>query len=154
MTYGRWPNFKSGLLVNPRTHINPQSLTPTQKMVLARNRIWGNYVGGNMRSGYKELKKPWSGQAKAANYEMGELKLVYPFIDDWEKHNNTKMKYEARKNRIFMRGIKIGNRKTTDQSQTMSIFEKAKRDERKLVKLQEKEKKEAEAKEKEAQAAV
>ena len=127
MTYSRWPVFRSGLNVSARTHLNPASLTPTQKMELARNRIWGNYVGGNARSGYKELKKPWVGRAKAAYYEFANLKLIYPFIDRWEDHNIKKMKYEERKNRIFMRGIKIGAKHGSSASKGMSLFEQAKK---------------------------
>ena len=57
MVFLRLPTFK--------TAINPSNLhrfnqngdyTPLQKMILTRNRIWGNIIGGNHRSGYKELK--------------------------------------------------------------------------------------------------
>ena len=68
MTYNRWPVFRTGYNASPRTFINPAALTPTQKMELARNRIWGNYVGGNGRSGYKELKKNWVGRSRAVYY--------------------------------------------------------------------------------------
>ena len=53
MTYNRWPSFKTGYNVCKSTFIDPANLTPTQKMELARNRIWGNYVGGNYRSGFR-----------------------------------------------------------------------------------------------------
>ena len=81
-------------------------------MELARNRVWGNYVGGNARSGYKELKAPWRGRAKSMYYEMHSLKMVYPWIDSWDKWNAKKVKFEERKQRIFMRGIKIGAKKS------------------------------------------
>ena len=54
-------------------------------MELARNRIWGNYVGGNYASGYKELKKLSAGRAKEHYYEHHDLKMIYPFIDKWEE---------------------------------------------------------------------
>ncbi len=123
MTYGRWPVFRTGLNASRRTHINPQALSPTQKMELARNRIWGNYVGGNSRSGFKEMKKLWVGRAKSEYYEFADLKMVYPFVDEWEDHNKKKMKYEERKTRIFMRGIKIGAKRGADSNKGMSMFE-------------------------------
>ena len=116
MTYGRFPSFKTGFNATRRTHINPDALTPTQKMELARNRVWGNYVGGNARSGYKELKAPWRGKAKGQYYEFHDLKMMYPFISTWEDQNKKKMKYEERKNRIFMRGIKVGVRRGGNSS--------------------------------------
>ena len=129
MTYSRWPIFRTGLNASARTHLNPLALSPTQKMELARNRIWGNYVGGNARSGYKEMKKPWVGAAKAAYYEFADLKMIYPFIDKWEEHNHKKMKYEDRKNRIFMRGIKIGAKRGGDSKSGMSMFSQGKAEE-------------------------
>ena len=92
-------------------------------MELARNRVWGNYVGGNARSGYKELKAPWRGRAKSMYYEMHSLKMVYPWIDSWDKWNAKKVKFEERKQRIFMRGIKIGAKRGGDSKSGMSLFE-------------------------------
>ena len=31
--------------------------------MLTRNRVWGNIVGGGVRSGYKELKAPLKGKS-------------------------------------------------------------------------------------------
>jgi len=57
MVYVRFPWLRTGMYPTQRTAFNPANLTPMQKMWLAKNRIWGNMIGGNMRSGYKELKK-------------------------------------------------------------------------------------------------
>ena len=84
MVYVRIPQLKTGFSANARTLLNPANLTPTQKMMLSRNRIWGHMVGGGYRSGFKELKKPWSGAQAAQYYEFANLKWIYPFIDDWE----------------------------------------------------------------------
>ena len=125
MTYSKWPIFRTGLNASPRTFIDPKALTATQKMELARNRIWGNYVGGNGRSGYKELKRTWTGRARSTYYQFHNLKMIYPFISSWESQNKTKEKYEERKNRIFMRGIKIGAKRGGDSKMGMSMFEQA-----------------------------
>ena len=95
-------------------------------MMMTRNRIWGNMVGQGVRSGFKELKKPWSGQEDAAYYEYARLKQIYPFIDDWGKQNRLKIKYEEKKQRIFMRGVKIGTKRTTS-TKGMGIFEMSKK---------------------------
>ena len=108
MPWNRFLSFKTGVKHSLKTHINPEALTPTQKMDLARNRIWGNVTGGNLRSGYKELKCEWRGREKSRYYEHAHLNLLYPFFDKWEEHNFKKIKYEDRKQRIYMRGIKIG----------------------------------------------
>jgi Mitochondrial ribosomal subunit S27 len=94
--------------------------------MLARNRIWGNIIGGSVRSGYKELAKPMKGPAVYSWYSQSNLKDIYPFIKDWEKINTTKQKYEERKLRIFMRGIKIGTRKEGKMKESMDIFAQAK----------------------------
>ena len=126
MVFVRWPRLKTGHNVNPTTMINPVALTPSQKMLMTRNRIWGNKVGEGYRSGYKELKQEWDGAESARYYEHARLKMVYPFVDDWGKQNRLKIKYEEKKQRIFMRGVKIGT-KRTQSTKGMGIFEMSKK---------------------------
>ena len=92
-------------------------------MFLTKNRIWGNMIGGNCRSGYKELKKAFSGETRADYYNDSQLKMIYPFISDWEKVNKLKEKYEERKGRIYMRGIKIGSKRVGNAQKGMAMFE-------------------------------
>ncbi|CDW91321.1 UNKNOWN [Stylonychia lemnae] len=92
-------------------------------MLLTRNRIWGNIIGGNERSGYKELKKALIGPARLNWYKFHELNLIYPFTKEWDKRNELKEKHQERRMRIFMRGVKIGSKKGGTQITTMSIFE-------------------------------
>ena len=66
-------------------------------MWLTRNRIWGNMIGANSRSGYKELKKAVSGPSRGAYYEFHDLKTIYPWIKDYAKINTRKLKYEGRR---------------------------------------------------------
>ena len=40
--------------------------------------------------------------------------MIYPFLENWEEQNKKKLKYEERKNRIFMRGIKIGVKRSSN----------------------------------------
>jgi hypothetical protein len=93
-------------------------------MMLSRNRIWGNVIGGNHRSGYKELKKPLKGPSMKVYYDQSNAKLMYPFIANWGKRNDLKEKYQDRKLRIFMRGMKIGQQKGKGKAMdAMSVFE-------------------------------
>jgi hypothetical protein len=93
--------------------------------MLSRNRIWGNIVGGNVRSGWKELKKPMLGRFVMTQYEQGRLSMMFPFLANWDKRNSLKEKYQQRKLRIFMRGMKIGQQKGKGMSMdAMSVFSK------------------------------
>ena len=91
--------------------------------MLTRNRIWGNVVGGNTRSGFKELKAPLKGPRSVNLYEFALLKDHFPFLKDWSKENLLKEKYSSRKMRIFMRGMKIGQQKGKGQMAAMSVFD-------------------------------
>ena len=51
------------------------------------------------------------GPAKANYYKFHDLRMIFPYITDWDDRNLKKEKYQQRKMRIFMRGVKIGNRK-------------------------------------------
>ncbi len=51
MVQSRLTQFKTGSLFNPRSFINIHSLTPLQKMMLVRCRVWGNTIGDNYKSG-------------------------------------------------------------------------------------------------------
>ena len=70
MVFIRVPTFKTGIAPSMKHTFNQLgNYTPTQKLTLTRNRIWGNIIGGNVRSGYKELKKPTTGHVKATYYD-------------------------------------------------------------------------------------
>ena len=109
MVYIRVPTFKTAITPNMK-HTFDQSgnFTPTQKMMLTRNRIWCNIVGGGERSGFKELKRPLRGKYMMTQYEQADLFMMNPFLKHWAKTNDNKEKYQERKLRIFMRGMKIG----------------------------------------------
>jgi len=95
--------------------------------MLTRNRVWGNIVGGGVRSGYKELKAPLKGPAMCTWHEHADAARIYPFIKQWEKLNKRKETYQNRKLRIFMRGMKIGQKKGTMKSEAMGMFDKVKK---------------------------
>ena len=127
MVYIRVPTWKTG--INPSLkHGFDQAgkFTPSQKMQLTRNRIWGNIIGGNERSGFSELKKKQLGPYLKTRYEFSQLQMIYPFVREWDSRNKLKEKYQDRKFRIFMRGIKIGQNKGGGKaSEGMAVFEMA-----------------------------
>ena len=73
--------------------------------------------------GYKELKAQLQGPARAQYYKFHDLRFMYPFIKNWEGINDKKMKFQERRQRIFMRGVKIGVKKGGSSNFGMSVFE-------------------------------
>ena len=76
----RFPWAGSGIAPTLKRAWDINNMTHHQKMWLARNRIWGNMIGGNARSGYKEMKKAISGPSRAAVGEHFDLKSINPFF--------------------------------------------------------------------------
>ena len=73
--------------------------------------------------GYKELKEQLQGNARAQYYKFHDLRMIYPFVNNWEAINDKKMKFQERRQRIFMRGVKIGAKKGGGSNFGMSVFE-------------------------------
>lgn len=49
--------------------------------------------------------------------------MIFPFVNEYEKIDLKKTKYQERKMRIFMRGVKIGKKQGGTSSISMSVFE-------------------------------
>lgn len=73
--------------------------------------------------GFKELKKALIGPARAQYYKFHDLRMMYPFVSEWEKIDDKKSKYQDRKMRIFMRGVKVGRKQGGSQTISMQLFE-------------------------------
>ena len=127
MVFIRMPTWKTAISPSAKHRFDQNgNFTPLQKMMLSRNRIWGNVVGGNERSGYKELKRPLRGPSAALRYQYAKYDQLNPFVRDWGVTNKKKEKYQERKLRIFMRGMKIGQQKGKGMiMDQMSLFEMA-----------------------------
>ena len=74
-------------------------------------------------SGYKELKRGVIGPSRAEYYKFSNARMLFPFINDWERINSRKIKYEERRMRIFMRGVKIGAKRQGNADKGMTVFE-------------------------------
>ena len=49
--------------------------------------------------------------------------MMFPFVKNWDNINDKKMKFQERRQRIFMRGVKIGVKKGSGSTFGMSVFE-------------------------------
>ena len=49
--------------------------------------------------------------------------MVYPFVKNWDDINDKKIKFQERRQRIFMRGVKIGAKKGGPAMFAMQVFE-------------------------------
>ena len=49
--------------------------------------------------------------------------MMYPFVKNWDDINDKKIKFQERRQRIFMRGVKIGAKKGGGSMFGMSVFE-------------------------------
>jgi hypothetical protein len=69
------------------------------------------------------LKEQLQGPARSQYYKFHDLRFMYPFIKNWEAINDKKIKFQERRQRIFMRGVKIGAKKGGGGMFGMSVFE-------------------------------
>ena len=124
-------NFKTGKKFNPRSEYNLNNLTPTQKMNLTYCRIWGTQIGDNIRSGNKIIKnQKYIGNE---NVFTGAIPRDHqPWLEDHYVENIKIEQNADRRERILMRGVKIGQRKGGDTTGKFSIFN-TKKDTNKMI---------------------
>ena len=120
MVYIRYPNFKSGIRPSQATTFNFKNMSPTDKLTLARNRIWGNNMGSAYKTGGRIIRKPWN-TFRMVPYQFGRYEMIFPGLKNHNKQNYEIEKFEYRRMRILMRGIKTQKGKKMDES-TMAIF--------------------------------
>lgn len=122
MVQAKLTNFKTGTIPSPRRLFNMTKLTPTQQLQLVYCRIWGTTIPDNFRSGMKYFRKNIL-HGKAGEYENAVTTDLFPELDDHDEVYEDKLKAEHRRQRIIMRGIKIGQRRGGAADTTMSIFD-------------------------------
>lgn len=102
-------------------------LTPMQKLMLARRRIFGCNYGSNYSSGRNVFKK--TGMTFASRREayagahtldsLNRFPYLYEVADlEWKAEL-----FEAKKLRILMRGVKVGRKKGGGRVNLMSVFQ-------------------------------
>ncbi len=124
-------NFKSGTNPNPRFKFDMNNLTGKQKLELVYCRIWGTNIGDGMRSGAQILRKK-TPYVKAHLYDNAIEKLIMPWLDEYSTEYKNKIKFEERRQRVLMRGIKIGRKKIIGSNSASSIFDQKSSDTNKL----------------------
>ncbi|CAI2383472.1 unnamed protein product [Moneuplotes crassus] len=99
-------------------------MSPTDKLLLARNRIWGNMIGGmSARNGFKVLKQNWDVYELNKYYDQTQINQFFPGFRDHEEHSLIVEKYEYRRLRADIREMKIGQTDDNDEGSTMAMFE-------------------------------
>mmetsp|Transcript_7315 Transcript_7315/g.10811 ORF Transcript_7315/g.10811 Transcript_7315/m.10811 type:complete len:142 (+) Transcript_7315:19-444(+) len=108
----RYIQFKTRVPPSPITRIDPKNLTPTDKLTLARSRIWGEIIGGNKRSGLSYLKKPLSGEGRVNYFKYAMHEMYLPFKDPKsEESKYIDEKRRARNSRKGKQGITAPSKK-------------------------------------------
>src|SRR5574343_136691 len=79
----------------------PKDLTPTQKMILARSRIWGDVIGGNLRSGHRLAKKTMPCENMLGYFDDAFDELIFPFElqnEDSDEENEERFFFRETRN--------------------------------------------------------
>ena len=99
-------------------------LSPKDKLSLARNRIWGNKIGGmGFKNGYSHISRHWKIYEMNNYYKHTQYNLLFPEVVDHETQNEMMEKYEYRRLRADIREMKLGNKPMNDEGSSMSVFE-------------------------------
>ena len=123
-------NFNTGNFYNPRSYLNINNLSPYQKMQLVRCRIWGTTIPDNLPSGTSNWFKLGLSRFKrslrrirAHLYEDAIPTDHFPWVDDLEHLGQEKLRKSERRDRILLRGIKIGRKKVDLYNSRMGMFD-------------------------------
>ena len=133
MIQWRWYNFKTARF-RPSIatqfyvkQLNNEEYTPTQKLMLARRRIFGCSYGDGYKSGRSEFKRHAMTKGER-RYQLVRLNAIeplrqYPLLQDPEPIEWRRILFEARKLRVMMRGVKVGRKKGGGRVNLMSVFQ-------------------------------
>lgn len=120
--------FKTGINPNERMNYILTNLTPTQKLTLTACRIFNTTIGDGYKNGRKFISQSKLENTRLTDYyhfvnvkEANPYLEEYPDRDEWKK-----LKFERRKQRILMRGVKIGNKKSSASSGSFDLFSQKK----------------------------
>jgi len=56
-------------------------------------------------------------------YKYHDLRMIFPFYKNFEAENDKKQKFEERRMRVLMRGVKIGSKRGGTSQTGMAVFE-------------------------------
>mmetsp|Transcript_12926 Transcript_12926/g.24009 ORF Transcript_12926/g.24009 Transcript_12926/m.24009 type:complete len:146 (+) Transcript_12926:679-1116(+) len=72
-------NLKHAFGPSILSRMDPNNLTSTDKLMLARARIWGNIIGGNVKTGSRFLRERLQWPAKGAYFDYADFRNYVPF---------------------------------------------------------------------------
>ena len=123
MSHFVYTNFKTGIKPSPVRKFNMTNLTNIQKLMLVRNRIFGTTINENYRTGAKNLRKGMQ-YWRDLNYDWVHCTEAFPWIKDNDEIKRRKDMFEARRLRIVMRGVKIGQKRgSSGRTAANTIFD-------------------------------
>ena len=123
MPYLRFANFKTGSTPSKLQKFDMNNLTGSQKLDLIKTRIFGTMIGDERRTGLQFIKKQMRGKRRAQYYELTDLRKEFPWHVDSEKELYDWSKFQRRKLRTLMRGIKVGKGKGGMKSDAIAMFD-------------------------------
>lgn len=120
-------NLKTGHTPCDRMKYKVAALTPTQKLKLTQCRIFGTTIGDNYKSARYSLNKNIKSTFVKDRLDYLSIWEYNPYCeeyDDIEAYNFFKI--ERRKNRILMRGVKVGKKVASSKGEGMDVFSQKK----------------------------
>jgi hypothetical protein len=93
-------NFKHAFISSPLSKMNVTDLTPSDKLLLARSRIWGTGIMGKQPTGSRYLRSRLMGPSKQAYFDYDDFRNYLPFHPLKDTfHDEIQADREARINR-------------------------------------------------------
>ena len=85
------------------SRITPKNLTATQKMMMAKARIWNEVIGGNEKTGLRIARQRFKGPSMIRYFDYGIHEFLFPF-EDKDPSEDTSAIDEFRALRISRKG--------------------------------------------------
>lgn len=122
------PRFKTGRQPSIKKQFDLSNLTPTQKLQLTSNRIFMTTIPDGFKSGRKAIRDTQFSSYNAAKSSILDYNDIIPrgsIYDNVEKRRILEDSFERRRQRILMRGVKLGVKRSSG-SDNMGIFSQGK----------------------------
>lgn len=106
--------------------MNFKNLSATDRLLLARVRIWGPTIPTHLPSGIKQFKKrhPYERKEHLHAHPVHNPVQNYPYVRLADEYAKKQEVLDEKKLRFMMKGVKIGRKKGGGKLTLMSVFEK------------------------------
>lgn len=117
--------IKNPNIIKTMDFVNP---TGTDKLLMARVRIWGPSIPTHIGSGYKgwQKKPEWHQDKKLSDIPTNKPFSNHPYFDFRDAKQAKIDSQESKKFKYMMKGVKVGRKKGGGKVELMSVFEKKK----------------------------